>query len=800
MRVARAFAIACVVATVAAPCAAAAQTSDSCAAPRALAAAHQLAAAQTSYKRLLNVDAPPSCAGKELAGVLASRAKARGLLRDARAAEDSDREKALGLYRDALAIEASLPAAADALAKPSPKAKNTLHDVGNDVGGWADRRASDLGNALMAVGIVLGALLLVLAVLALLGAVLLRIGPIKRHVRRTAWNLRRKSLLAAGGARRRLIGFLCWLWKPLAWGTATPLRVEELKASNEGDGKAATHAIAGLLPTVTTRGAGGVDLVATPFAAKTALEEVSDVLSGVPQGKIAAAALKLARRALPRDTLHLSGSLLESPLRGAGLALSLVDEAGNVIASTVLWAGEFDPYPEPGADKEAEGQRMLRLARGGATWAEFTALRHHGALGDDDDWRRHLGTRDWKSYALGQIAFSERNGRSALVTQADYARAIDRDPHNLHAIFNLANVDLQRSDNVQARRRFNTVTTELGAREEGRGLLQRDPVRYQAAYGRAVAIIEIDDDYEQILGARDEFMPYVLDLELSLAELDGGGGGRDAAELRGLLRGVEGPLLVLWAYLDARLAVHDRDKQDPARGNEPLRTADAEELKREELIKRLTEEKLRHGTLVRNFVHKHVDLGPRTQYNLASYYTATRNMGKARAALEEALELGTLTDTAVGDRQLRPLRRADRRKFDKLVDVYRAADATGLGAVAAIGPELGAKLAAMSLDSADKLVAAADTPDGCANLAADLEIGPSLVERWVRLLRMQQRVNMEISHLNLLDTAEVDSLGALAPLTAKRLRELLKGVAGSDDVPRTATLQGWIDRATGPVP
>lgn len=784
--------IGCLVATGAAPARATAQSI--CAAPRALAAERQLAAAQASYERLLELEDPPACAGSELADVLASRERARRLLRDGRAAEKSDRRKAFGLYRRALSIDASLTAASDALTSPRPQAdERTLHDVGDDLGAWAKRRGSDLANALQAVGVVLGTLALVFAVLLLLGAVLLRIWPIKRSVRRAAWNLRRMSLLAAGRRKRYLVGIARWILKPLAWGTATPLRVEQPKDGAKGAD--AMRAIAGLLPTVTTRGTGGVDFVVSPFAAKTALEEVTDVFAGVPQGKVAAAVIKLARRALPRDTLNVSGVGLDSPQRGAGLALSLVDAAGNSIASRVLWASDFDPYAEPGAEEEAEGDRLLRLAWGGAIWAEFAALRHHRALGGDDDWRRYLGTRDWMSYALAQIAVYGRNDRSSLVTQAAYARALDRDPHNLHALSNLARIDLERGDNVQSLRRFSTVLNELEVRESGRDLPERDPVRYHAAYGRAVANLEIDDRADRLRRTRDELTPHMLDLERALDKLDCKNKGRDAVELRGLLRSLEGPLLALWAYLDARLAAKERDQQQPERRTEPLPTATAEPLGRKELIARLGGGTLGHATLVRNFVLEHVDIGPRTQYNLASYYTATKHVRKAREALEAGLELGTLTDSAIGDRQLRPLRRADRRKFDKLIDIYRAAEASGLAAIAAIGTELGPRLEAMGLDSGEKVVAAAGTPETCAELAARLDVGPSLVERWVRLLRMQQHVRIETRHLNLLDAADVDSLGALSRVTAERLSDLLKGVDAGDDLPRTATLQRWIEAA-----
>jgi hypothetical protein len=273
----------------------------------------------------------------------------------------------------------------------------------------------------------------------------------------------------------------------------------------------------------------------------------------------------------------------------------------------------------------------------------------------------------------------------------------------------------------------------------------------------------------------------VVDLERALLKLDGKRG-RDAAELYAFLRRMEGPLLVLWAYLEARFNAK----------SESPRTA----CERNALVEEFDAGTVRHDRLVRDFVLEHVEVGPRTAYNLASYYTATQDYGEARLRLEAALELGIFTDAALTDEQLKPLRKADREAFDKLIDVYRARDATGLAAITAIGPELAAKLVAMGLDSAAKVIAAAASAEKRAQLAAQLDIGPGLVERWVRLLAMQQRVRIEARHLNLLEAANVNSLDALRRVTAKRLHELLEAVSGGRDVPKTSALQRWIEHAS----
>jgi hypothetical protein len=800
-RLAKVLALACgVIAASALPVAA--QAPGPCAAPQALTAARQLSAAQASYERLLDVDEPPPCAGKGLASVLERQAEARKKLAFARDQEVRERPlRARGLYQDALMIDASLTEATEAVERLRPKPQpesddDTLHDVGDDIGAWAERRASDLGNLLKAVGVVLGALALGLALLALVGAVLLRISPIKRFVRRRAWKVRRSSLFAAAWLKRRAYGLGRWLFKPFAWATATPLQVEELTGGKADSGKAATQALKGFLPAVTARRDAGVTFVTTPFAAKTALEEVTDLLSSLPQGKVAAAMLKIGRRILPRDTLHVSGSVVTSTERGPGLALSLGDTRGTSVASTVLWAADFDPYLAPDTKKDSDEERMLRLTLVAAVWAEFTALRHHGVLKDNKEWRRHLGTREWMSYAFLQVATIERKHRDELVTQAGYVRALDRDPRNVHALVNLAQVDVLREDFAQARRRFAEVLARLDAREGNRDLLDRDPVRYQAAYGAAIATIE-NDDPERIRKARDELRPYVVQLERSIEKL-GEGAPRDAADLRALLCRFEGPTLVLWAYMDARIEMHERSLEEPDESRGALPTPADESLKRKQLIRRLEEDELRHGTLVRNFVLKHVEVGARTQYNLASYYTATENRGKARDALESALELGTLTETAADDRQLAPLRKADKKKFDKLLDIYRSAKPTGLGELAAIGPELEQKLKARSINDADALFERINTDEGRVQLATSLEIGPSLVERWFYLLQMQKVLDAEFRHLNMLDAAEVDSVEALAQLRPKQLQELLEGVAKPEDIPPTSTLRRWIKAARDP--
>jgi len=64
----------------------------------------------------------------------------------------------------------------------------------------------------------------------------------------------------------------------------------------------------------------------------------------------------------------------------------------------------------------------------------------------DEDFVQTLGTRDWQSYASVQLGIDQSRSKRTDVTRAHYAQAVDRDPDNLLAQFNLAGLEGWSSD------------------------------------------------------------------------------------------------------------------------------------------------------------------------------------------------------------------------------------------------------------------------------------------------------------------------------------------------------------------
>jgi hypothetical protein len=360
--------------------------------------------------------------------------------------------------------------------------------------------------------------LIVIAVVVVIALAILRAPPLRRRIRsRTQrWS--------------EVPGWLSWL-------AGTALHMDKFSASPEvGDPEAvATMLGAQLSGAGARRPLAGVDLATTPYRTSSVLDDIAETVKGLPNGQVLAALIKLGQKLLPRSDLYVRGYLLSSPERGAGLVLSIVSDAGQVASSGTLWADVLEPYANPmgadlgawqatddgtdqgtnhGAQQQADPNPplnanhgvnavapqkasvarpqgdVLRLAIAGAVWVQFQLLEEIG--------QADLSTvRNWRSASLFEVAVHDEGSRDSRGLRALYALALDRDPGNLPALFNLAVLELHAGYTTLACARLRTILDALHQEHHqaaaqggatGAGAEKHDPLFYQAHYTLAVAL------------------------------------------------------------------------------------------------------------------------------------------------------------------------------------------------------------------------------------------------------------------------------------------------------------------------
>jgi hypothetical protein len=386
--------------------------------------------------------------------------------------------------------------------------------------------------------------LIVIAAVVVIALAILRAPPLRRRIRsRTQrWS--------------EVPGWLSWL-------AGTALHMDKFSASPEvGDPEAvATMLGAQLSGTGARRPLAGVDLATTPYRTSSVLDDIAETVKGLPNGQVLAALIKLGQKLLPRSDLYVRGYLLSSPERGAGLVLSIVSDAGQVASSGTLWADVLEPYSNPmdadlsawqgtnhGAQQQADPKPtpnanhgvnavtpqaasvarprgdVLRLAIAGAVWVQFQLLEEIG--------QADLSTvRNWRSASLFEVAVHDEGSRDNRGLRALYALALDRDPGNLPALFNLAVLELHAGYTTLACARLCTILDALhqehhraGAQGGAAGAVaeKHDPLFYQAHYTLAVALqtLQLEQAQAEALTANGNPVPAAAPTTLNDATPD----------------------------------------------------------------------------------------------------------------------------------------------------------------------------------------------------------------------------------------------------------------------------------------
>jgi hypothetical protein len=353
-----------------------------------------------------------------------------------------------------------------------------------------------------------------IAALIALNLVLRATRWLARRPRTISWawrNSRPRTLGSRRGERKRLERLKRCSARAISWHAERPLRVQPFEGAANTDPASVSSALSSAMTRIASSRRSGVDTVTAPIAAEGAVEAIAEGIKAAPAGgELAAALLRLGWWATARGTLQLSGHVLAPTAAGPGLALTISTGSGGVLERLTLRAGEFELDLAGGnAGQGSEADRLTRVATAGAVWTHFKILEDEWRL-QEQDIRESLGTSDWHSYALMRVGAEGRDLRPPEVARALYARAVDADPDNLTAQFNLASAEL--GDRLLAKvrdaamRRLELVRDELHreslcvanpppARAEVLDrelLLNRDPLHYQVSYKQIAAKLNLD--------------------------------------------------------------------------------------------------------------------------------------------------------------------------------------------------------------------------------------------------------------------------------------------------------------------
>lgn len=701
------------------------------------------------------------------------------------------RRQARGAFTAALAHHRAFARARKALdaLPPEPKKPKGRVERGIESGGdwvqrggaWAKRifldRADDAGR----LAAVAAFWLLVAAVAAAMALrLLLLIKPLGRWMHHRSW-------------LRRLAG------RPLVFGTV------------DGEDVDLVWQLRDALGTASAPLGQSVDLATGTDNVDQVLEGVNGALAKLPQGQLLAGAWSLLRLLVSRAPLKVDGKILPKGARGYGVSLT-VARGRHVIRTTTLCQQTYELGPVP-ADEKASEPPWQRLAIAGGAWAQYVWLDFLGGK----LLTKRLGTADWQSFAYLLVGcdIRARNSDDDLpLAQAMFALALDRDPENQQALFNLAVVDRRCNEPGQAIERLTRLQSDVSAADtpdrvapalrtlrDLNDVLGRELQWFQATYNLAAAYVQrylpkyvpgqavVDVDFAQaLLYSRT----LVHDIELALAAEPSG-----ALSLRRSdLIAVEGPAIALLAGLRAmQVAGHG------VTGKAVVAPT------RDEIINATRTRSPSPDELVSFLLHDAGRAGYRARYNLACFYSrlATMKSGDERTrlfkrALEElayAVEPGDLTDLATTDSGLKELREGMPAEFWKTL---RRPAPDELARLRAIGPAFAAKLTANGVETVAQLVVRTSDHNATVALAQSSCAPVSLVARWRRLVRLVATIEgLDIDSANLLDAAGVGSFKALADAVPGDLTLLLAAVAATASPPAAApsgdTVEKWVEQA-----
>ncbi|MCP3996938.1 MAG: DUF4332 domain-containing protein [bacterium] len=510
----------------------------------------------------------------------------------------------------------------------------------------------------------------------------------------------------------------------------------------------------------------------------TAPDDLGDTVPSMGEsglGKNASAIAALIAKLVWRRDYVVSMALHKTETQGVGLSIELV-RGWKRLASDTLWAGDYlDPgvteptlvgteNPEPAADDWA-----VRLARPAAVWILAKLRRpsaNHGTrlykpkeIYGSEDWRSSAycaSASAWLTSASDQIDSRVHRLRARRL----FLEALDADPQNWRALYNLARLDMRDGHNTAAISRLSAADTAVGNADGPVHASEEHP--YRTAYNLGAAHL-----HRYLLKKPDPT-------------------GYPPKDLR-------------WAYFYFQRILKSVGEQVDDWGNPEQLSSTV--LKNPPCLPRRGPFRLQitassyaaaatvllaaGGPLSRanTLAKKAEDLHPgwRTRYNLACYYSEalgrfrndTAKNHYARKALEHLRSgvepAGAIRQWAAYDPSLAALRKHEPTRADfnaivegRPIEPTEPAQPTELGRLLLLGEHAG-KLASAGIETFDTLVRNAATHGLRSNLANKVpEMSVELLERAATLADLiDQHDDIEAPLANVLERAGVGSIGLL---------------------------------------
>lgn len=416
-------------------------------------------------------------------------------------------------------------------------------------------------------------------------------------------------------------------------------------------------------------GGPGLQFMSGPDQAVPALKDVAAI---APQlgGLAAIAAL------VPRRVSTVRGGLLPTGSRGAGIMVELTHRTGRTTASTSLWerqlldahpasAGDDEPAPDtdgatakegddaPEAQLSGDTRRYLALAA--ASWAMF-----HLPWGRDGARQRQriLRTSDDMSYVHFRVGALAQELKQFTRARSSYTRALDKDPGNVGALFNIAILNVLEGEGENPQQAA-VHSRSLDRLREALALLDQlevdryDRLWYRVRYNIAATHLHLSvlkDAYEvkqnHARCAREAALKLVVATAESIQEVEKP---KKPAGLVTFLKVVEGAAVAVLADAVVRI--------DPVTQNARPKHPAAEAKRRQQLIDQLTtaREGIPADWLI-SYLGDPASLAPRVRYNLACYWSGRREFDAALTELRYGVEGGGAVEWAKLDPSLADLR------------------------------------------------------------------------------------------------------------------------------------------------
>jgi hypothetical protein len=201
----------------------------------------------------------------------------------------------------------------------------------------------------------------------------------------------------------------------------------------------------------------------------------------------------------------------------------------------------------------------------------------------------------------------------------------------------------------------------------------------------------------------------------------------------------------------------------------------------------------------------HTSLGYRTRYNLACYYSERSRLALAMTSLRIALDesSGTgLDGWAAEDPSLEALRNDPTYGAQFFELVWETSDPSPLSKLDAIGPAMGAKLAAASVLSTKKLIQKVGDGDERARLLSRLwptgspPEGPeAILTKWSEIAELMQCTRATPDEINLLGHIGIrssrDLLTRPVGWLVSRVTEAASAITPKEPAPAEARVRGW---------